>query len=548
MKKSLILIGIFAICISLFAQDATITPEPVVESTAPATVIAPATDASDVITEIQIMKDDLEEIKGMLKAMVKEQSENAFIDGLNSFIVTFDDLLWGWPMIILLGAAHIFLTIRLRLIQRYIPLGVKLSVTKDDSASGEISQFGALAIALAATIGTGNIIGVATAIVKGGPGAVLWCWLFGILGIATKYAESLISVKFRVKDADGVTHGGAMYAIERGMNCKSLAIMFAIFTSIACFGIGNMTQSNAIAENMVKTLNVTSDLAPTWKAYIGLAEAVLIACVVMGGLKAVSRLCETLVPFMAAFYVIGCITVLCMCHSFILPAIRLIIVEAFSSRAVTGGALGTAMMIALRYGVARGLFSNESGLGSAPIVAACARTRNSVRQALISSTGTFWDTVIICAMTGISVVASQLKLNGGEIPKWSNFSAPELTSTAFSFIPGVGKYILMIALIVFAYTTILGWYCYGEQAFHYLGGKWCMPIFKTLFVIAIFCGAVCSLDMVWNISDIGNGLMAIPNIIALFALSGVIVAETKKYLWTKGGIDQIDPDCISTEE
>ncbi|MBR0460035.1 MAG: sodium:alanine symporter family protein [Victivallales bacterium] len=531
MKKiCLLMCMMLVLCqLPLFAQEK--------ESGAPT-----RSEMAELKAEISSLKDELHSLHDDVKQLLQEQAKDTFMDKLGSLITSFDDLLWGWPLIILLGAAHIFLTFRLRFIQRYIPLGVRLSVTRDDSSSGDISQFGALSIALAATIGTGNIIGVATAIVKGGPGAVMWCWLFGVLGIATKYSEALLSVKYRVRDAEGLTHGGPMYAIERGMKNKPLAIMFAVFTVIACFGIGNMTQSNAVAENMVKTLGVAQEAIPTWKGYIGLAETVLIAIVVMGGLKAVSRLCEALVPFMAAFYVIGCIIVMIICGAYVFPAIKLIVSEAFSLRAVTGGALGTAMMIALRYGVARGLFSNESGLGSAPIIAANARTRNAVRQALISSTGTFWDTVIICAMTGICVIAAMLKKNGGVEPVWSEFSAPALTSGAFEYIPVIGKYILMVALVIFAYTTILGWYCYGEQAFHYLGGKWGLPIFRVIFVIAIFFGAVCSLDMVWNISDIGNGLMAIPNLICLFALSKVLVSETNAYLW-HGDINKKDPEC-----
>ena len=546
MKKILTLCCILLLGASIWAQENASSTDitcPKMESGAQCQLM---TEISALHQELSQLRNDVLTLRQDMLTLMSNQEESEFLAKLSNAISTLDGLLWGWPLIILLGAAHLWMTLRLKFIQRYIPLGIKLSVAKDDSGTGEISQFGALAIALAATIGTGNIIGVATAIVKGGPGAVLWCWIFGVLGIATKYAESLISVKFRIHDTDGKTHGGAMYAIERGMNCKSLAIMFAAFTIIASFGIGNMTQSNAIAENMIKTLNVAPESIAAWKGYIGLAEAALIAAVVMGGLKAVSRLCEALVPFMAAFYVIGCIIVLCICNDFVWSAIKLICTEAFSMRAVTGGALGTVMMIALRYGVARGLFSNESGLGSAPIVAANAKTKNAVRQALISSTGTFWDTVIICAMTGICVISAVLKSTNGVVPNWGTFNAPELTSEAFANIPVVGKYILMIALIIFAYTTILGWFCYGSEACHYLGGKWGMPIFRVLFVICIFLGAVCELDMVWNISDLGNGLMAIPNIIAIFALSKVIISESQKYLWS-GNINAIDPDCAKID-
>lgn len=512
---------------------------------------------------------------GLLGAM------SSFVDGLAHVIEVIDGWIWGWPLLIMLGACHIFLTFRLKFIQRYIPLGIKLSLTPDKSNKGEISHFGALAIALAATIGTGNIIGVSTAIVKGGPGAVFWCWLFGVFGIATKYAEAVASVKYRIHDAEGRSHGGPMYAIERGMKCRWLAVLFALFTLGACFGIGNMVQSNAVSKNAVDTF---SCLQP-W--HVGLAEALLIAIVVFGGLKCISRLCETLVPFMALLYVGGCLFILCVCHEFFMPALKLILSSAFSMKAVGGGFLGTMMMMALRFGVARGLFSNESGLGSAPIVAANAKTLNPVRQALISSTGTFWDTVIICAMTGLAVVSSGLaaqhEMNqaspaavvtvvestvaadgaelsaavvetetavaapaaaeAGKVPYWGNFEAQHLIQAAFAHIPRAGKYILLVSLIIFAYTTILGWYCYGVQAIHYLGGKMGMRIFRPLFIIGIFLGAVFPLNMVWNFSDIVNGLMAIPNIISLFALSPVIAAETAKYLWN-GSIDTPDPECV----
>lgn len=456
---------------------------------------------------------------------------------ISAGVTWLDDFLWGAPLLILLGGAHIFLTLRLRFIQRYIPLGIKLSLTPDKESKGEISQFGALAIALAATIGTGNIIGVATAIKNGGPGAVFWCWLFGVFGIATKYAEALLSVKYRVQDAEGRTHGGPMYVIERGMRCRWLAVVFAVVTIIASFGIGCMTQSNAVASSV----NQTYGVAPMTT---GLIEMILIAMVVLGGINVISRACSFLVPFMALLYVVGCVAVLVLCRGTVGAAVGLILSEAFSTRAITGGFMGTAMMMALRFGVARGLFSNESGLGSAPIVAANAKTRNSVRQALISSTGTFWDTVIICALTGIAVVSAGLKM----APDY-DFRAIEnasvLTGQAFAMIPDVGRHVLTIALVVFAYTTILGWYCYASQAFHYLGGKRLMLVFRIIFVILIFVGTCVKLDTVWTISDIANGLMALPNLVSLIALSSVIVAETRKYLW-QGSVDEIDPDCLIT--
>ena len=453
---------------------------------------------------------------------------------IEAWISTLDSFLWGPPLLILLLGCHIFLTFYLKFIQRYVFLGIRLSVRNDSSAEGDISQFGALAIALAATIGTGNIIGVGTAIVCGGPGAVFWCWLCGIFGIATKYAEGVLAIKYRIVDRDGMIRGGPMYAIERGMKCKWLAVLFSVFTLLACCGIGSMTQSNAVAETIRKTFS-----APMWTT--GTAEALLILLVVIGGLKFISKVCGALVPAMAVLYVLGCFIIIGRNTSTVLPALRLIVTEAFSTKAVGGGLLGVAMMTAIRYGVARGLFSNESGLGSAPLIAASAKTTNCVRQALISSTGTFWDTVCICALTGLSLVSSALVLNPD--PDFSAFSASELAFSSFERIPYAGKYILSVCLSIFAFTTILGWFCYGRQAIHYLGGKLLFQVFRAAYIPLVFFGAVVSLPTVWNISDIANGLMVIPNVICLLWLCRVVKSETAKYLWT-GRINEPDPDCV----
>ena len=453
------------------------------------------------------------------------------------FISDFDSFLWGPPLLILLVGVHIFLTFRLKFIQRYIPLGIKLSVQKDKSAAGDISNFGALAIALAATIGTGNIIGVATAIVLGGPGAVFWCWLCGVFGIATKYGEAVLAVKYRVVEKDGMICGGPMYAMERGMKNKFLAVLFAIFTIAACTGIGSMTQSNAVASFSQEVFNI-----PVWLT--GALEAMLIFAVVLGGVKWISKVCGMLVPFMAILYVGCCLSIVALNGSFVLPALSLIIRSAFCTEAVSGGFFGSMIMLAMRYGIARGLFSNESGLGSAPLIAASAKTANPVRQALISATGTFWDTVCICALTGITMVSTVLRVNPSA--DFSKYNAVELPKLAFGLLPG-GHIVLGIALVIFAYTTILGWFCYGRQAIHYLGGKWLFQVFRMVFVLLVFAGAVFKLDVVWNISDIANGLMAIPNLICLAALSGVIVKETEKYLWSNR-LNEEDPDCIRINE
>lgn len=441
------------------------------------------------------------------------------MDYLNAFFTTLSSLLWGWPMIALLLGTHVFLTIRLRFPQLKILKAIKLSVKRDKDASGDVSQFGALATALAATIGTGNIVGVATAISLGGPGAVFWCWLTGVFGIATKYGEALLAIKYRETTADGRMLGGPMYALEKGLGWKWMAVLFAIFTACASFGIGSTVQANAIATITHETYGVSTTI-------VGIAVSLLIAAVVLGGVKSIAKVCGFLVPFMALFYVLGCIYILSVNGSYVWPAIKLIVESAFSPQAASGGFAGTSVMLAARYGISRGLFSNESGMGSAPIVAAAARTRNPVRQALVSSTGTFWDTVVICAITGVVIVSSILAY-----PDISYTDGATLTKLAFDKIPYVGKPLLSFGLLTFAFSTILGWSYYGERAVEYLKGKSWMLVYRVLFIISIFAGSVANLNVVWNLSDCTNALMAIPNLISLLLLNGVIVHETRKYLW-----------------
>ena len=426
------------------------------------------------------------------------------------------DFVWGPPLLILLLGTHIFLTFRLRFIQRYLGKAIKLSVQRSHEGSGDISQFGALTTALAATIGTGNIVGVATAIAAGGPGAVLWMWLTGVFGIATKYSEALLSVKYRIKTKDGLMAGGPMYVLERGMKQKWLGVIFAIFTAISAFGIGNMVQANSIST----MVNETFRIAP-W--ITGLLMAVLTAFVILGGIKSIAKVCEALVPFMAIFYVGGCLILLLMNASGIPATIQLIFQSAFTGHAMFGGFAGATMKEAIRYGVARGLFSNESGLGSAPIVAAAAQTKNPVRQALVSSTGTFWDTVVVCAMTGLVLV------NSGEWVKGLKGAA--LTKAAFADIHIIGPIILVVGLLTFVFSTILGWSYYGEKAAEYLLGPKVVTPYRWLWVGAVLMGSLLSLPTVWSLADVTNGLMAIPNLISLIVLNGVIVAETRRYLW-----------------
>lgn len=437
----------------------------------------------------------------------------------NDFFASVSSFLWGWPMMILLLGTHIFMTIRLRCPQRKLFTAIRLSIKRDKDASGDVSQFGALATALAATIGTGNIIGVATAIALGGPGAVFWCWITGVFGIATKYAEGLLAIKYRVQTPTGKMLGGPMYALEKGLGWKTMAILFAIFTMIASFGIGNTVQANAIAT----IANNTYGISP-W--LMGAVVCGLTAAVIIGGVKSIAKVCGMLVPFMALFYILGCIYILFVNHNYVWPAISLILKCAFTPEAAGGGFAGSSIMMVARYGLARGLFSNESGLGSAPIVAAAAQTRNPVRQALVSSTGTFWDTVIICALTGIVIVSSIIAY-----PDITYHDGAALTKMAFGKIPYVGEPLLSVGLLTFAFSTILGWSYYGERAVEYLKGKKWSYVYRLLYIVAVYVGSVASLNIVWNIADCMNALMAIPNLLSLLFLNGILVHETRKYLW-----------------
>ena len=456
-------------------------------------------------------------------------------DAISAVMNSFNDFLWGWFMIILLLGTHIFLTIRTKFVQRKTFKAIKLSVTKDPDSDGDISPFQALATARASTIGTGNIIGVGTAIALGGPGAVLWCWLTGVFGIATKYSESLIGVKYRVKTSDGRMLGGAMYALERGFKFKTLgkilAVLFALFALLASFGIGSGVQVNAISNIMnntfdLGTVNLFGQDASVISIIVGVLVAAITAVVIFGGIKSISRVCELLVPFMAVFYVLGCLIILGMNFDVLGKTFEMIFQDAFSLKSVAGGFLGSSLMLAARYGIARGLFSNESGMGSAPIVASAAQTRNPVRQAMISSTGTFWDTVVVCLMTGLVLVSSIIKNPAIDVS-----DGGDLTYKAFQQIPVIGTPILVIGIAAFAYSTILGWSYYGERCVEYLFGRGGMIPYKLIFVFILLIGPVIKLDLVWTMADIFNALMSIPNLIAVVVLSPVVVKETNYYLY-----------------
>ena len=458
---------------------------------------------------------------------------------MNDILNYLSDLLWGYPMIILLIGTHIYLTIRLKFPQRKIFTAIKLSVTKDKDGDGDVSQFGALATALAATIGTGNIIGVGTAIALGGPGAVMWCWLTGVFGIATKYSEGLLAVKYRQKSEQGHMLGGPMYVLQEGLHSRWAGMLFAIFTAIAAFGIGSTVQANAIS-------TLARDVVGINPWVTGTIVTILVGLVLVGGIKSIARVCSALVPFMAIVYVIGCIIILCMQSAYVWPAIKLIVTSAFTEHAVGGGVLGSSIMIAARYGIARGLFSNESGLGSAPIVAASAQTKNPVRQALVSASGTFWDTVVICAITGIVIVSCILSYADVSMidnaflrnifdmtlkEKLQKLDGGALTRLAFGQIPYVGAPLLLFGLFTFAFSTILGWSLYAQRAVEYIGGYKLSKVYVWLFLVAVFLGSAISLNTVWTMADIFNALMAIPNLCALILLSKVLVKDTNYYLW-----------------
>lgn len=442
------------------------------------------------------------------------------LDILNQWIAKANEYVWGWPMIILLLGTHIYLTIRLRFPQRFVSKAIHLSFKKDKDGKGDVSQFGALATSLAATIGTGNIVGVATAVVLGGPGAVFWCWLTGFFGISTKYAEGLLAIKYRIRTKDGKMAGGPMYALERGLGWRWAGILFAFFTIAASFGIGNMVQGNAISMLCYSTY----DISPYITASVITAVTAL---VLLFGLKGISSVCSMFVPFMALLYVLGCLYILFVNGAYVWEALCLIIKSAFSPKAAGGGFVGTTIIMTARYGIARGLFSNESGMGSAPIVAAAAQTRNPVRQALVSSSATFWDTVVICALTGLTIVSSILAY-----PEISHTAGGTLTQLAFEKIPYVGAPLLTFGIVTFSFSTIIGWSYYGEKCAEYLGGSRMRFPYRIVYVVMVFVGAIVKLELVWNLSDLLNAFMAIPNLLSVLLLSAVVVSETKRYLWS----------------
>lgn len=444
---------------------------------------------------------------------------------MTSLLGSISDFLWGAPLLVALLATHLFLTFRLRFVQRWMGVAIRISFKRGGEGPGDISHFGALTTALAATIGTGNIIGVGTAVAAGGPGAVFWMWITGVFGIATKYGEAVLAIKYREQKADGSFAGGPMYVLEKGLGAKWLAILFAFFTALAALGIGNAVQANALASLSQENFGISPLIT-------GLVLAALTALVILGGIQSVARVCERFVPLMALLYILGCLAILLTHISEVPQALWLILESAFSGQAAVGGFAGATIREVLRFGVARGLFSNEAGLGSAPIVAAAARTANPVRQALVSASGTFWDTVVVCALTGTVLVIA------GD---WTSGAPGDLlTRKAFTILPFFGPTVLNIALLTFVFSTILGWSYYGEKAIEYLFGSKIILPYRILWVVIVAVGATTTMEIVWQLADIANALMALPNLIALLALNGVIVAETKKHLWDKATFSSVE--------
>ncbi|UOO89463.1 sodium:alanine symporter family protein [Vitreoscilla massiliensis] len=439
------------------------------------------------------------------------------MESLKNLFDTLGGWVWGPYMLVLLVGTGVYLTIRLMGIQfTLLPFALKQAFTPQkkgdgDTQEGDISHFGALMTALSATIGTGNIAGVATAVVVGGPGAVFWMWITAIFGMATKYGEGVLAVKYRVQNSKGEMSGGPMYYIERGMKQKWLAILFAGFATIASFGIGSSVQSNSVAQSIHASFGIEGWIT-------GVVLTAFTAVVILGGIKSISKVSSVIVPFMAVFYVLGGLIIILLNLDALFPALQLIFSDAFTGNAVAGGALGTV----IRYGVARGVFSNEAGMGSAPIAAAAAKTDHPVRQALVSMTGTFLDTIVVCSITGIVLVMGNMYMDG-------ETGAALTTHTFNKLLPGPGGWIVTFGLIFFAYSTILGWCYYGEKCATYLFGDKSITAYRVIYVATVMLGTVASLDLVWAAADTFNGLMAIPNLIALLALLGVIIKETKDF-------------------
>lgn len=437
------------------------------------------------------------------------------MESLPAFVKNFQEYLWSFPLLFILLGTHIYFTVRLRFIQKRIPKGIRLSFSGKTVGNGNISPYSALATALAATIGTGNIIGISTAIAVGGPGAVFWCWLTGVFGIATCYAECFLSVKYRIRKKDGTYQGGPMYVLEHALGKKGLAAAFAVFTVLVSFGMGSSVQAHSISTAVTGQIPISPHL-------VGMAAGVLAGMIMIGGSRQIAKVCTFLVPVMSVFYLGGCLWVMLANHAYLKETILVIIKAAFSSKSLIGGIAGTAVTTGIRTGISRGLFTNEAGMGSIPMAAASAQTVSPVQQGIVSMTGTFWDTVVMCAITGIAVVSSMIRSPGS----FTGIAADQLCFVTFSTLPLKGETILSISLVLFAFATIIGWNYYGECAVRYLWGEKGIKTYQVLYMLFIYLGAVVSLELVWGISDLFNSFMAIPNILSLWMLKNVIIKET----------------------
>lgn len=451
---------------------------------------------------------------------------------MSAFLSWFDDYIaWGIGMIVFLLGTHVYMTYKTGFIQKYIFKGIKLSVTKDDSSKGELSVFGALMTALSSTIGTGNIIGVGTAILGGGPGAIFWTWIGGFFGIATKYAETWAAVKYRKLHSNGQYSGGAMVAFEK-LNKPFLAKLYAVFCAIAAFGIGCATQSSAIANSIQENFDVS-------RIITGLLLCVLTAIVVFGGVKSIARVCERLVPVMSILYVVGCVVILIINGKYLPQAFMVIIQSAFTGKAVVGGFMGLAVKKVIQNGISRGLFSNESGMGSAPQASAAGVAKNAVKPALIGSTGVFWDTIVVCLMTGLVIVSSVISNDAINLADGSIATSALLVSKTFSQIPVIGTPLLVFGILTFAYSTILGWSYYGENAIRYLFGHKSIIPYRIAWIVVLFLGVVFSESSVWVVADILNAAMCVPNCLLIIVLGKQMVKDTKYYL-VDGHLDEVD--------
>lgn len=433
---------------------------------------------------------------------------------INGTVKTLCDFLWNFPMLILLAGTHLYFTFRLGFIQKKTPQGIRMSVSNDKSGGG-VSPYAALATALAATIGTGNIIGISAAIAIGGAGAVFWCWISGLFGMATSYAECFLSAKYKVKRPDGSVTGGPMYVMDRVLHKKGMAVLFSLFAVMAALCMGSGVQAHSLTAAVTEHIRISPHL-------VGIIAAMLAGSVLVGGAKKTASVCTFLVPVMSIFYLGGCFYVIIRNFHFIPATFTAIFCSAFSSRSFIGGIAGVAVMTGIRTGMARGLFTNEAGMGSMPMTAAVSDTASPVRQGIISMTGIFWDTLVMCAVTGIAVVSDMIR----DSASYLSAAEDQYCFIAFSGLPFEGEKMLSVCLVLFAFATMIGWSFYGECAARYLWGERGTKIFQIVYMVFVYLGSVLSLELVWNLSDLFNACMAVPNIICIWLLRRVIIGQT----------------------